>query len=100
MNHRITHALVGIVVTVLVIAAVAFGLVVTNLSRAGAGPQSARPAVPPVTHPIEESMADCKSCHQPGPDGTPLSHRTYGKASCLTCHRVATGGEPAVGGPP
>lgn len=46
-------------------------------------------AVPPVSHPVDESTADCVSCHEVGDEGMPRSHRTYAVPTCLTCHRVA-----------
>ena len=48
-----------------------------------------RAVIPAVSHPVDESTAECTSCHAVGEEGTPPSHRTYGIPTCLTCHRVA-----------
>jgi hypothetical protein len=90
MNQRLTHILVSIVATVLVVATLAFAFVVTAFSRSGAGLPLVRPAIPPVAHPSGGSMAACRRCHAAGKDGLPRGHRSYGEATCLTCHRLAT----------
>ena len=48
-----------------------------------------RAVIPGVSHPVDESTAECTSCHTVGEEGTPASHRTYGIPTCLTCHRLA-----------
>ena len=48
-------------------------------------------AIPAVSHPVDESNADCTSCHAlaaEGEEGMPRSHRNYGVPTCLTCHPV------------
>jgi hypothetical protein len=92
VNHRIAHTLVGIVAAVLVVAAVLFGLVSASLTRGGARTPAVRSAIPPVVHPVNESMAGCARCHMPGHDGMPPSHSSYGVATCLTCHQTAPDG--------
>lgn len=92
MNRRLTHILVSIVAAALIVASVAFGLVATRSGRAGAGKPSARSVIPLIAHPVNDSLGSCLHCHVPGPDGTPPSHKTYGDATCLTCHEVAPAG--------
>jgi len=71
---------VAIVVILLLTAVAGFTRRVTSRGDAG--------AIPPVSHPVDESTADCTSCHEVGEDGMPRSHWTYGVPTCLTCHRT------------
>jgi hypothetical protein len=89
MNHRLTHMLVGIVAATLIVAMIAFSLVVTVFSRSGAETLAFRPAVPRIVHPTGQRMADCVRCHLSGRAGMQRSHATYGGTTCLTCHRGA-----------
>ena len=52
------------------------------------GARGATGAIPPVSHPVDETTADCVSCHEVGQEGMPRSHRTYHVPTCLTCHRL------------
>jgi hypothetical protein len=90
--------MVGIVAGALLIAAILFGVVVNAANRASAAEASARrPVIPPISHPVNESMADCVRCHVAGQGGgMPASHNTYGAGTCLTCHQVAA---PAAAAP-
>lgn len=74
-------AIVGLL---LLLATAGFTLRVT--ARGGAG---AIGAIPPVSHAVDESTADCASCHEVGEEGLPRSHRTYHVPTCLTCHRLS-----------
>lgn len=89
MNHRLTHALVGIVAAAMIVATIGFSLVVTTLGRSNAETPAVRAVIPRVVHPASERMADCVRCHVPGRNGTLRGHATYGAATCLTCHQVA-----------
>jgi cytochrome c553 len=91
MNRRLTHILVLIVTLTVIVASLAFSFAVTASRHTGT--PATRPAIPPIAHPVEASMADCRRCHVPGPGGTPPSHATYGIATCGTCHRVASARE-------
>jgi hypothetical protein len=94
MHHKITHAMVGIVAISLVVAAVVFGVVVNAANRATGGTPVAvaRPVIPSISHPVNESMADCVHCHVAAQGDMPPSHNTYGAGTCLTCHQVAPAG--------
>jgi hypothetical protein len=91
MNHKITHAMVGIVAAALLVAVVLFSLVVIIAERdAAAEAMTARtPVIPLISHPVNEQMADCIRCHIAGDGGMPASHTTYGANTCLTCHAEA-----------
>jgi cytochrome c553 len=89
VNRRLTHILVTIVTAAVLVAVVAFGFVVSVPGRAGSGSGVARRAVPVVTHAVDESTADCSSCHAPDREGAPPGHASYGIATCLSCHAIA-----------
>jgi hypothetical protein len=73
------------VAAALVVAAIAFSLVVIIAGRdAEAGEVAARPVIPLIAHPVHEQMAACTRCHVAGE--VPASHTTYGANTCLTCH--------------
>jgi hypothetical protein len=88
MNHKITHAMVGIVAATLLVAAALFSLVfIIAEGDAEAATAAARPPVIPlIGHPVNEQMADCMRCHIAADGGLPASHTTYGGNTCLTCH--------------
>jgi hypothetical protein len=89
MNRRLTRTLVGIVTAVLVVASVAFGIVVSTHGGANAKTPRARSVIPAVEHPTDGSMADCAGCHAADQGGMPRSHLSYSAATCLTCHLIA-----------
>ena len=91
MNHRLTRVLVGIVATIVVVAAVAFGLADTGTGRSPAAATPARPTIPQVMHPVNGTMAGCVRCHGQVREGPHVSHRSFGASTCLTCHRVVPG---------
>lgn len=96
MHYRITHAMVGFVAGALVIATILFAIVISIALDPLTGTEAAaRPVIPPITHEVNESTADCAGCHVVGRGGMPPSHATYGADTCLTCHEV---GEPPAGG--
>lgn len=96
MHHKITHAMVGIVVGAFVILAAVFGLVsILNGGDAEAA-AAGRPVIPPIAHPVNKQMSDCAACHAVGEAGMPASHATYGQNTCLTCHAVASEEELAA----
>jgi hypothetical protein len=90
MNYRLTHTLVGIVATALVVATLGFSFVITGFVRAGGESHVRQAAIPPIAHPVNESMADCDRCHTPDQEGMPRSHALYNVDTCLTCHHVAS----------
>jgi hypothetical protein len=92
MNHRITHAMVGVVAGALIIAALAFSLVVIAANgRAATETAIGRaPVIPLISHPVNESMSDCTRCHVASEGALPASHTTHGASTCLTCHAEAS----------
>jgi hypothetical protein len=88
MNHRITHAMVGVVAGAVIIAALAFSFVaIAANSRAATETAIGRaPVIPLISHPVNESMSDCTRCHVASEGALPASHTTYGANTCLTCH--------------
>jgi hypothetical protein len=87
MHHKITHAMVGIVAGALVLAAILFSLIIGAMRAADTGVAQARAVIPAISHPVDESMADCTRCH--ATSRLPRSHASYGAGTCLTCHQVA-----------
>ncbi|MCU0502658.1 MAG: hypothetical protein MUC51_13005 [Anaerolineae bacterium] len=97
MHHKITHAMVGIVVAAFIGVAVVFGLVTVLADRnAEAGAVTRKPVIPLIAHPVNEEMSDCAGCHAVGKGGMPPSHTTYSANTCLTCHRAASPAELAA----
>ena len=44
-----------------------------------------------VSHPVDGSYGDCRSCHEDGSNGAPKTDHAL-KDDCLSCHAVAREG--------
>lgn len=105
MTHKLVRRLVFLVTGSVIVAAVAFALVVSytpRLSGVAVGPdepvRSLARKVRPVPHPVDTPrFANCETCHAAGARlAAPANHQSFGNQTCGLCHAYPRAAEELV----